>query len=56
VRIAIYLGRVKDELQGAPDQGLARANLTAPGTLQSAIRVHPRLTELLENRTSLKVA
>lgn len=55
VRIAIYLGRAKDELEGARNQGLARVNLTAAGTLQSAIRVHPRLTELLESGTNLRL-
>jgi hypothetical protein len=53
VRIAIYLNGNKDELEGARNQGLARINLTAP--LESAIRVHPRLTELLERRTSLRL-
>jgi hypothetical protein len=55
VRIAIYLGRVKNELEGARNQGLARVNLTPDGTLQSAIRVHPRLTELLEHNTNLRL-
>jgi hypothetical protein len=55
LRIAVYLDRVRDELSDARDRGLARVNLTAAGTLDSAIRVHPRLSELLEHRTDARL-
>jgi hypothetical protein len=55
LRLAFYLGRVREELFGAREQGLARVNLTAEGSFESAIRVHPRMTEVLERRTDARL-